>query len=80
MSGVEQHNVVLLTLTEIGQRASEVVSDVDTGVGGAVISAGDSAGWDTATSVATIFGLTLAVAALAVATASRLPQRVAAGG
>jgi len=53
---------------------------VGTGVGGAVISAGDSAGWDTATSVATIFGLTLAVAALAVATASRLPGRLAAGG
>jgi MFS family permease len=47
-----------------------------TGIGGAVVSAGESAGWDTAVSVGAIFATTFGVALLAVATAARLPGRV----
>ncbi len=49
---------------------------VGTGIGGAVVGAGDSAGWDTAVSAGTIFAIMFGVAVLAVATAARLPGRV----
>jgi MFS family permease len=46
-----------------------------TGLGGAVLAAGDSAGWDTAVSVGAVFGIMVAVAVVAFAAASRLPGR-----
>lgn len=46
-----------------------------TGVGGAVVAAGDSAGWGTAVAAGITFAIMCAVAMVAVATATRLPSR-----
>ena len=43
---------------------------------GAIVAAGESAGWGMATSVGTIFAMMFVVALLAVLTAARLPGRV----
>ena len=51
-----------------------------TGLGGAIVAAGDSANWGTATSVGTIFAVMFVVALLAAATAGRLPARVTSAG
>ena len=48
---------------------------VGTGIGGAVVGAGDSAGWDTAVSAGAIFALMFGVAVLALVAAARLPGR-----
>ena len=48
---------------------------VGTGIGGAVVGAGDAAGWDTAVSAGTIFAIMFGVALVAVAAAARLPGR-----
>ncbi|MCB0962758.1 MAG: MFS transporter [Acidimicrobiales bacterium] len=49
---------------------------VGTGLGGALVALGDQRGWEVATSVAAVFGLSLAVALAGVAAAGRLPARV----
>src|SRR5574341_430889 len=48
---------------------------IGTGIGGAVVGAGDAAGWDTAVSAGTIFALMFGVAVLALVAAARLPGR-----
>ncbi|HEX2578350.1 MAG TPA: MFS transporter, partial [Aquihabitans sp.] len=52
---------------------------VGTGIGGAIVALGDGRGWAVSSSTAIVFGVSVAVTALGLGAARRLPRRVPAG-